>query len=62
MSAGIDSLLEALRKTEKCIDGMHSAFGASGDYGYETAKGRALFDLYRLQVEISAAVAGQETT
>lgn len=35
------------------IDAVHAAFGAPGDYGYETPKGRALYALYRLLIRLS---------
>lgn len=36
---------------------LHAAFGAPGDYGYSTAKGEALFALYKSGNEIEQALA-----
>lgn len=32
------------------IQAVHEAFGAPGDYGYETKQGKALYALYRLNI------------
>ena len=37
------------------IQSLHKAFGAPGDYGYETAKGKALYELYALHRDLVAA-------
>lgn len=38
------------------INAVHAAFGAPGDYGYESREGKALFALYKFQAELGAAV------
>lgn len=38
------------------ISAIHAAFGAPGDYGYESREGKALLALYRFQAELGAAV------
>ncbi len=47
-------LLERVRAELK---ELHAAFGAPGDYGYGTAKGEALFALYKSGNEIEQALA-----
>ena len=39
------------------IKDLHDAFGAPGDYGYSTAKGEALFALYKSGNEIEQTLA-----
>lgn len=34
------------------IRALHAAFGAPGDYGYETRKGKALWRIYRFQSQL----------
>jgi hypothetical protein len=34
------------------IDGIKRAFGAPGDFGYDTPQGQALFDLYSAGIEV----------
>ena len=36
-----------LEQVRTAIDGVRTAFGAPGDYGYETREGKALFALYQ---------------
>ena len=40
------SWLAAMRETLTAIHKVHAAFGAPGDYGYESKEGRALERLY----------------
>jgi hypothetical protein len=50
------TLLEAAKRADEQISAIHKAFGAPGDYGYDSREGRALFDLYRFQSELRAAI------
>jgi len=38
----------------RAVDEARRAFGAPGDYGYETREGQALFALYRARAEFPA--------
>lgn len=42
-----------LREARNAIKAIHKAFGAPGDYGYGTAQGQALFDLYKVEAAIA---------
>ena len=53
-------LLDNLRSLDECINRIHGAFGAPGDYGYATLKGAALFELYRAQPPLRAAISELE--
>lgn len=52
--------MSALRKAAEAADhqitAIHAAFGAPGDHGYESREGKALFELYKFQVELRAAI------
>lgn len=50
------TLLEAARKADLQIMQIHGAFGAPGDWGYDKPTGRALFELYKFQQELRAAI------
>lgn len=50
------TLLEAAKRADEQISAIHRAFGAPGDHGYESREGKALFDLYRFQHELRAAI------
>lgn len=54
------SPLEAAKKADEEISALHRAFGAPGDYGYESREGRALFALYRFQSELRAVISQAE--
>lgn len=49
LRARIAALLDLIRQTDIAIDKIHAAFGAPGDYGYESREGKALFGLYCLR-------------
>lgn len=46
---------DLLAKIETAIKDVHKAFGAPGDYGYDTPQGDALFALYKLRLELAKA-------
>lgn len=50
--------LEAAKKADEQITAIHKAFGAPGDWGYEKREGKALYELYKFQTELRAAIAG----
>jgi hypothetical protein len=50
------TLLEAAQKADLQILQIHAAFGAPGDWGYDNPAGRALFELYKFQVELRKAI------
>jgi hypothetical protein len=52
------SLPKALERLSTAIDDVHKAFGAPGDYGYDTEKGGALFRMLNAQVAVAAARVG----
>jgi len=52
MPAEIRRRDDILKDADKEIDAIHAAFGAPGDYGYETREGKALFSLYKFQVRL----------
>lgn len=43
---------ELLAKIIEDIETVRKAFGAPGDYGYNTEQGKALFSLYKLLAEL----------
>ncbi len=49
-------LLVACKSADQQISATHAAFGAPGDYGYESREGKALYELYKFQVELRAAI------
>lgn len=51
------TLLEATKAADEQINAIHAAFGAPGDYGYESREGKALFALYKFQAELRGAIA-----
>lgn len=53
----MEALLKAAKEADSQIAAIHSAFGAPGDYGYESREGKALFALYKCQVELRDAIA-----
>jgi hypothetical protein len=57
MTAELEALLRAAKETVASIGAVKSAFGAPGDYGYDTAHGKSLYALYRASAEINAAIA-----
>jgi hypothetical protein len=50
------SLLDAAKAADEQITAIKTAFGAPGDYGYDTREGKALFALFKAQVELRAAI------
>lgn len=50
------TLLEAATRADEEISAIHQAFGAPGDYGYESREGQALYRLYRFQSELRTAI------
>lgn len=56
MNQSIKDLLAIVEKASQQIGAIHRAFGAPGDYGYETKEGKALFELYRFDTELHAAI------
>lgn len=56
------TLIEAARKADAQILAIHAAFGAPGNWGYETREGIALFELYKFQQELRAAIRDAETS
>ncbi|MCP4561973.1 MAG: hypothetical protein GY873_08560 [Bosea sp.] len=46
-------LLVSLRQA---IDAVRRAFGAPGDHGYDTAEGKALFELYKQRAALADAL------
>lgn len=43
-----------LQRVVDAIHDIHAAFGAPGDYGYETPKGKALYALYQVNNAVDA--------
>lgn len=58
------SLLQTAQRADEQISAIKAAFGAPGDYGYESREGLALYDLYKFQVELRGEIAKatEETT
>ena len=54
--AAMSSLCKAAEAVDQHINAIHAAFGAPGDYGYESPQGAALYELYKSQVELRAAI------
>lgn len=50
------NLLDALREADYAIAGIKEAFGAPGDYGYETREGKALYSAYKTWIRIRKAL------
>jgi hypothetical protein len=38
------------------VNDLHKAFGAPGDFGYDTPQGKALFAIYQIQRKLAIAV------
>lgn len=55
-----DETLALLRKVEDAIVKTKAAFGAPGDYGYNTAEGAALYELYLVRHDCLVAIADAE--
>jgi hypothetical protein len=51
-----NALLKAAEAADQQINAIHTAFGAPGDHGYESREGKALYELYKFQVELRAAI------
>lgn len=51
-----ERLLSIAEAIDEQISDIHAAFGAPGDYGYESREGKALYALYKSQVELRAAI------
>lgn len=49
-------LLETVDAAFEEIGALHKAFGAPGDYGYETREGAALFRIYQFQRQLLDAL------
>lgn len=43
-----------LQRVVDVVNDVHTAFGAPGDFGYETLKGRALYALYQARNAVAA--------
>jgi len=54
MSEPREQLTAAIAEIMQAVDQVHKAFGAPGDYGYDTTEGKALIRLYRAQVVLAA--------
>ena len=52
----LSDLLKVAVAADEQISAIHAAFGAPGDYGYESREGKALFALYRFQAELRAVI------
>lgn len=52
---------ETAKETLEQIHAVHKAFGAPGDYGYETRQGKALYGLYRAGNALQARLNGDGT-
>ena len=50
------ALLKAAQAADEAITAIHAAFGAPGHYGYGSREGKALYELYKFQVELRAAI------
>lgn len=53
-----EPLIQLLGHVLEAIHDIHKAFGAPGDFGYETPEGAALFHLYRRSHEVAQIVDG----
>jgi hypothetical protein len=51
-----DALLKAAEAADLQIGAIRTAFGAPGDYGYESREGKALYELYKFQIELRASI------
>lgn len=51
---------ELLTRISDAIADVHKAFGAPGDFGYETPQGVALFRLYKLRPELIEALSEEK--
>lgn len=49
-------LLSLANDAVERITDLHTAFGAPGDFGYETREGKALFAIYQIQRKLAIAV------
>lgn len=58
MSEATPCLLAAAELVDQQISAVHSAFGAPGDYGYESREGKALHGLYLAQSQLRMAIRG----
>ena len=55
------SLIDAAKAVDEQISAIHRAFGAPGGYGYESREGKALFGLYKAQVDLHSAISEAES-
>lgn len=53
----MSDLLQIAKRVDDEISAIKQAFGAPGDYGYDSREGRALYRLYLFQNELRAALA-----
>lgn len=51
---------ELLTRINDAIAEIHGAFGAPGDFGYETPQGVALFRLYKLRPALIERIADKK--
>ena len=56
------ALLEAAKAADEQISAIKTAFGAPGDYGYETREGKALFALFKVQAQLREAIRNEAPT
>jgi hypothetical protein len=45
-----------LVSVRQAVDAVHGAFGAPGEYGYDTPEGLALFELYKQRAAVADAL------
>jgi hypothetical protein len=51
-----NTLLTVAEMANDQITAIRAAFGAPGDYGYESREGKALYELYKFQLILRAAI------
>lgn len=56
----MEALLRIAKQADEKITATHAAFGAPGDYGYDSREGKALFELYKFQMELRAIISANE--
>jgi hypothetical protein len=56
------TLLSVAKMAYEQIAAIKTAFGAPGDYGYESNEGKALYELYKFQLILREAIKREEGT
>jgi hypothetical protein len=56
-----NTLLSVAKMADEQIAAIRAAFGAPGDYGYESREGKSLYELYKFQLILRAAIKDEES-